>query len=129
MKLYLKCPSCKYENSFKSDVATRVEYTMKNGKTKELNCKECHKKTTIHINRIYAKESKLAYLLAGSIFLIGSIIVLIFWSKFLINSHSSFGSYAVGLFLIVPVWVYVVIHNQNLMRIRTFNRAYVREEF
>ena len=102
---------------------------MKNGKTKKLNCKKCNRKTAIQINKIYAKESKFAYLLAGSIVLIGSIIVLIFWSKILINSNSSFGLYAIGLILIVPAWVYVIIHNQDLMRIRTFNRTYVKEEY
>ncbi|HNP66430.1 MAG TPA: hypothetical protein PKH16_00870 [Aequorivita sp.] len=128
MKLYLKCPNCKYENSFKSNASTRVEFVMvKNKKTIEINCVGCNKKISASVNKIYAKESKSAFLIAGIIFMIGSILILIIWSKILSNSKNAMGLYAVALLLLVPVWIYIIIQKQERIRVSTFNHTYVND--
>ncbi len=129
MRLFLKCPHCKFENTFKSQVTSRIEYAMKhNTKIKKLNCENCNKNLEIPLNKIYAKESKHTYLFAGIIFLIGSVLVLIFWAKILSSSKSPMGLYALALILLVPVWIYVIIKKQERIRVSTFNYAYLSEE-
>ncbi|SRX72564.1 hypothetical protein AEQU3_00387 [Aequorivita antarctica] len=129
MILYLKCPHCKLENTFKSQATSRIEYAMRyNTKIKKQNCDNCNKNIEIPLNKIYAKESKLTYLSAGIIFLIGSVLVLIFWIKILSSSNTAMGLYAVALILLVPVWVYVIIKKQDRIRVSTFNHTYVSED-
>lgn len=130
LKLYLKCSSCKHENSLKSSATTRIEYVMlEKNKTIDIDCAKCNKRTSASVNKIYAKESKLAYFIAGIIFLIGSLLVLIFWSKILSGSKSVMGLYAVALILLAPVWIYIIIKKEDRIRVGTFNHTYVSEEF
>ncbi|TXD74735.1 hypothetical protein [Aequorivita antarctica] len=117
------------ENTFKSQATSRIEYAMRyNTKIKKQNCDNCNKNIEIPLNKIYAKESKLTYLSAGIIFLIGSVLVLIFWIKILSSSNTAMGLYAVALILLVPVWVYVIIKKQDRIRVSTFNHTYVSED-
>lgn len=129
LKLFLKCSSCKHENSLKSSATTRIEFVMlEKNKTIDIDCAKCNKRISASINKIYAKESRLAYFIAGIIFLIGSLLVLIFWSKILSGSKSVMGLYAVALILLVPVWIYIIIKKEDRIRVSTFNHTYVSEE-
>ncbi|NOY48781.1 MAG: hypothetical protein GXO84_11470 [Chlorobi bacterium] len=73
------------------------------------------------------KNQNLAYLIAGLIFSFGSLFVILFWFKMLTNTNSNFGLYAIGLILLIPVWIYLIINKQERMRVNTFNHAYVKE--
>ncbi|HPE83060.1 MAG TPA: hypothetical protein PLV43_05030 [Aequorivita sp.] len=97
-------------------------------KTIDIDCARCNNRISTSVNKIYAKESKLAYFIAGIIFLIGSILILIFWSKFLSNSKNAMGLYAVALLLLVPVWIYIIIQKQERIKVSSFNHTYVSEK-
>lgn len=97
-------------------------------KTIDIDCAKCNKRISASVNKIYAKESRLAYFFAGIIFLIGSLLVLIFWSNILTGSKSVIGLYSVALILLAPVWIYLIIKKEDRIRVSTFNHTYVSEE-
>ena len=70
MKLYGNCKNCKSEIKFNFYGSTRVDYAMKEGDFKELKCESCGSENKIHINDVKAKKSKIAMIIALSIFLI-----------------------------------------------------------
>lgn len=125
MNLYFKCQNCKIENRFQSDSTTRVEFAMKNGKTKQLNCNSCHKISTYHINQCYAKESKTLALLSGLIFLFGTIIGVYIIIEMIIKLKTTVGIILVAFGLLIPVWVYAIIRKEDRRRVVTFNRSYL----
>ncbi len=128
MKLYLKCTACNYENHFKCDAETRIEYAMKYGKYKQHSCTQCSNANRVAVNNMYAKESKWIYLIAGSIFLMGSLAGLYFYIDIFNQTRSVFGLYASGLILLIPVFIYNTMNKEDRVRVRTFNQTYVRED-
>ena len=125
MNLYFKCQYCKIENRFKSDSVTRVEFAMKNGKTKQLSCNSCHKTSTYHINQCYTKESKSLVIFSGLIFLLGSIVGVYILIEMIIDLKTTIGIAVVASGLLIPIWIYTIIKKEDRRRVITFNRSYL----
>ncbi|MGK0448972.1 MAG: hypothetical protein ACJA2M_002774 [Polaribacter sp.] len=121
MKIYGKCQNCKNEVSTSTYMNTRIELKMQIGETKVIKCKACDSETKFYINKLYAKESKLAQFLAGFIFLIGTPLVFFMVGSTLAESRGHYIWLVVGGFLIVPVTVYSIIKKQDQLRVNSFN--------
>jgi hypothetical protein len=122
MKVYGKCKNCKTEISYSTSANTRVEFAMQVGEKKILNCKNCGMKTEFHIDELYKKESKIAQIGAGLVFLIGTPLMFFFVNPILIGSRNHYVIYVVGGFLLIPVIVYGIIKKQDQTRVNSFNR-------
>jgi len=122
MKVYGKCKKCKNEIGYSISVNTRVEFAMQDGENKILNCKNCGMNTEIHVDELYAKKSKLAQIIAGLIFFIGTPLTLLFVYPVLSESSNHYVIYMVSGFLLVPVMVYGIIIKKEQNRVSSFNR-------
>lgn len=123
MKVYGKCKKCKSEIGYSTNASTRVEFAMQVGEKKTLTCKNCRLKTEFIVDELYAKESKIAQIAAGLIFLIGTPIMVFFVSQVFIKSRAHYVIYVVGGFLLIPVFIYGVIKQQDRTRVNSFNRS------
>jgi hypothetical protein len=122
MKVYGNCKKCKQEIGFSTNANTRVEFAMQDGENKTLTCKNCGIKTEFRVNELYAKESKIAQIGAGLIFLIGTPIMFYFVSPIFMGNNARIVIYAVGSFILIPVLIYRVIKDQDRIRVNSFNR-------
>ena len=127
MKVYFKCPNCNYENRLKTESSTRIEFAMENGKIPETDCKNCNQKSTLNVNKFYAKESKLISILAGLIFLVGTFIGLYFVMQMISEMKTVIGIFAVACGLLIPVWIYGILNKEDRDRVKAFNQTYVSE--
>nr|WP_288931582.1 hypothetical protein [uncultured Allomuricauda sp.] len=127
MRLFGKCPSCKKENSFKSDAQTRIDYEMKNGKWKSFVCTECGEDFRLMINNIYSKKSNLASIVAGLVFLIGTPIVIYLFKDILLQIRGPYSILIISSLFIVPSIIYSIVLNEDQKRVSTFNQLKVRE--
>ena len=122
MKLYTKCKHCKNELKCSSLAGTRVEFAMQKWEKKDLKCNSCETKNEYHVDELYAKPSRIAEILAGLIFIVGTPLVFLFLSPIVLRG----GAFAVfiisGLFL-VPVIVFGIIKKQDQIRVKAFNRS------
>jgi len=123
MKVYGKCKKCKTEIGHSTSANTRVEFAMQDGETKTLNCKNCEMKTEFHVDELYTKESKIAQIGAGLIFLNGTPLILFFVNPIFSGSRNHYVIYVVGGFLLVPVIAYGIIKKQDQIRVSSFNRS------
>tara|TARA_R110000868_G_scaffold261995_1_gene520369 strand:+ start:6683 stop:7084 length:402 start_codon:yes stop_codon:yes gene_type:complete len=123
MKIYGICEKCKTEIGYSTSANTRVEFAMQDGEKKTLNCKNCEIKTEFHVDELYTKESKLAQIGAGLIFLIGTPLMLFFVNPIFSGSRNHYVIYIVGGFLLVPVIAYGIIKKQDQTRVSSFNRS------
>ncbi len=114
MKVYGKCKSCKNEIGCQTDAHTGVEFTMAEGETKTLNCANCGTNTEFHVDELYAKPSKMPFLIVGLIFLAG-IILLLYQLYFPRNR------YIIILFG-VPIGIYLTLKKQDQTRVSNFNK-------
>ena len=124
MKVYGKCQNCKNEISVSVDYGTRIEITMYEGETKSVLCKNCTVKNKFHINDLQAKESKFAIIISGIIFLIGTPLIIYLFYDYLIATHNPYFTLVIVGFVAVPMTVFGIIRKQDLIRVRSFNRAY-----
>lgn len=69
MRVYGKRKNCKNEIGYLTSANTRVGFSMQDGENKTLNCKNCGTNTEFHVDELYTKESKVAQIGAGLIFL------------------------------------------------------------
>lgn len=122
MKVYGKCKSCKTENEYSTNVHTRVEFAMQDGEIKILNCKNCGTNTEHHVDELYAKPSKIAQLIAGLIFVIGTPLMFFGIDPIFTGSQNHYVIYIVGGFMLVPIFAYAVINKQDQTRVSDFNR-------
>ena len=122
MKVYGKCKNCKDEIGYSTYANTRVEFAMKGGDKKTLNCKSCGTNTEFHVDELYAKKSKLAQIIAGLIFFIGTPLTLLFAFPILSESKNHYVIYLVGGLLLAPVLAYRIIKKQEQTRVSSFNR-------
>lgn len=122
MKIYGKCKNCQKKIEFLSNSNTRVELAMNEGETIKLNCKNCGESNTLTVDEFYAKESKLAKIIAGMIFLIGTPFVLYIIYPILSESRNNYTIYIFSGLLLIPVIVYRIIKKQEQTRINSFNR-------
>ena len=119
---YGKCPKCKSEMSYSTHANTRVEFAMQDGENKILTCKNCGTTTEFHVDEFYAKESKIAQIGAGLIFLIGTPFLFFFINPIFSGSRSHYVIYIIGGFLLVPVIAYGIIKKQDQIRVSSFIR-------
>jgi len=122
MKIYGKCKNCQRELNFSSNSNTRVELAMNDGETIKLNCKSCGERNLFTVDEFYAKESKLAKIIAGLIFLIGTPFVLFLTYPILSESRNHYIIYVISGLLLFPVIVYAILKKQERTRINSFNR-------
>ena len=122
MKVFGKCKNCKTEIRYSTSANTRVEFAMQEGEIKTLNCKNCGIKNDFHVDELYTKESKLAQIGAGIIFLIGTPLMFFFVNPIFSESRNHYVIYIVGGFLLVPVIAYGIIRKQDQTRVSSFNR-------
>lgn len=122
MKVYEKCKNCETENGYSTNANTRVEFAMQEGETKTLNCTNCGTNTEYHVYELYAKSSKIAQLIAGLIFFIGTPLIFFGINPIFMGSRSHYVIYIVGGFLLVPIFGYVIINKQDQTRVSDFNR-------
>ena len=123
MKVYGKCKKCKTEIGYSTSANTRVEFAMQDGENKTLNCKTCGIKTEFHVDELYTKESKIAQIGAGLIFLIGTPLMFFFVNPIFSGNRNHYVIYVVGGFLLVPVIAYGIIKKQDQTRVSSFNRS------
>jgi hypothetical protein len=122
MKIYGKCNSCKNENGFWTNSSTRVQFAMNESETKKFTCKNCKAINEIHIDELYTKKSKLAQILAGLTFIIGTPLTLIFILPALSGTNNNYLIFIIGGLLLVPVIIYGIINKQDQTRVSSFNR-------
>jgi len=122
MKVYGICNKCKNEIAYKINAKTRVEFAMKEGEIKKLDCKNCGGNTEIHVDQLIAKHSKIAQLSAGLIFLIGTPLVFFLVDPVLTGSRNHYVIYIVAGFLLIPVFAFAVINKQDQTRVSDFNK-------
>ena len=96
---------------------------MQDGERKTFNCKDCGIKTEFHVDELYAKESKIAQIIASLIFLIGTPLIFFFVMPGFTGSRNHYVIYIVGGFLLVPVIAYGIIKKQDQTRVNSFNRC------
>ncbi|MGW1456515.1 hypothetical protein ACWBC2_16130 [Salegentibacter agarivorans] len=128
MKLYSKCTNCLAEMMLKSDSHNRGEFAMLEGKIKKIRCKHCASDQNIHVNNIYAKESKLALVIALLIFSIGTpLTVFLMLKVFTIASVNHYVILIAGGILLIPVIIYIIITKEEQTRVSSFNRYKMTE--
>jgi hypothetical protein len=123
MKVYGKCKSCKNEIGYSTYTSTRVGFAMHVGENKTLNCKNCGTNTDFHVDELYTKESKIAQIGAGLIFLIGTPIMFFLVNPIFTGSRNHYVIYIIGGFLLVPGIAYGLIKKQDQTRVSSFNRS------
>lgn len=122
MKLFSICRDCKQEMMFKSDSNTRVEFAMNEGKTRKIRCKHCGAANNIHVNDIYATESKLALLIALLVFAVGTPLTFFLMINIMTVTVNHYVILMAGGILLVPVFIYIMISKQEQTRVSGFNR-------
>lgn len=121
MKLYTTCSSCDNEISFNSWIETKVDYKRFKGHSIELTCKNCNKTKNYEVELIYAKESKIAKMIALIIFLFGTPIYFIYIYKYLnVNGKMVFGLLVP---LVIPSIIYEIIIKSDRQRVKNFNNS------
>jgi SNF family Na+-dependent transporter len=127
MNIYFKCQNCNQENRLKTNAKTRVEFAMKNGNSIKSNCNLCKRENTLKVNKIYAKKSKSIFLISGLIFLIGSAFGTYYLVKMISEMKTIIGIAIIASGLLVPIWIYNIINQEERNRVNSFNRTYVTE--
>jgi hypothetical protein len=123
MKIYGKCKNCQNEIEYSTNANTRVEFAMLDGENKTLTCKSCGIKAEFHVDKLFAKESKVAQIGAGLILLIGTPLMLFFVYPIFTERRNHYVIYIVGGFLLVPIIIYGIIKKQDQTRVNSFNRS------
>lgn len=122
MKVYGKCKNCQSEIEYSTSENTRVEFAMRVGENKTLNCKSCNTTSDFHVDELYAKESKIAQIGAGIVSLIGIPLVFFVVNPVFTSSENNNSFYVVGGFLLTPIVIYGIFKNQDQNRVNSFNR-------
>ncbi len=122
MKVYGKCSNCNFENSYATNAHTRVEFAMQDGETIKLNCANCGANTEIHVDKLVAKPSKIAQIIALSLFVIGTPLLFFLINPIFSGSRNHYVIYIIGGFMLIPVLAYAIINRQDQTRVSDFNR-------
>ncbi|MFK7813045.1 MAG: hypothetical protein AB8B59_11160 [Maribacter sp.] len=126
MRVFSSCKNCKSKISITTEYSTRVDFAMMEGKFKELTCSNCKSKNSIHVNDLYAIESKRIYLIAGIIFLIGSIFTIYIMTVVLSTGPGHYTVLIAGGVMLIPGIISIVINRQEYQRVSGFNRMKVK---
>lgn len=102
------------EISYATNTNTRVEFAMRDGEQKNFKCTNCGEENIIHVDKFYAKKSKLPFL--TSVF--AGIIVTIATLYFILFTQSNFIIIALG----IPFVIYFILRKQDETRVSDFNR-------
>jgi len=129
MKVYGKCKSCKIQNAYSTNANTHVEFAMQDGETKKLNCKNCGTNSEHYVDELYAKPSKIAQLIAGLIFVIGTSLMFFGISSIFNGNRNHYVIYIIDGFLLVPIFAYALINKQDRARVSDFNRRKLRRTY
>ncbi|MFD0989701.1 hypothetical protein ACFQ1R_06310 [Mariniflexile jejuense] len=97
---------------------------MYEGKIKTLICDNCGIKNSFKVNDIFAKESKLAFINAGIVFLIGTPILIYYLPIFILKYGGLYTSLGAGGLLLIPGFIYSNILKEDRIRVNTFNRGW-----
>ncbi|MEW7292886.1 hypothetical protein [Aquimarina sp. 2304DJ70-9] len=128
MKVYGQCKTCDTELEFRTKARTRVQFSMKEGKIKQIDCKKCKNTTELHINDVYTKKSNLTLIVAILIFVIG-ILITGYFTKNLIDSPQILDlAFVFGACLFIPFTAFQILKKQDQNRVRSFNKLKVKEE-
>ncbi|WP_179345888.1 hypothetical protein [Winogradskyella ursingii] len=79
------------------------------------------------MNKFYAKEFKLISILAGILFLAGTLIGLYFVMQMISEMKTVIGIFVVACGLLFPVWIYSILNKEERNRVKAFNQTYVTE--
>jgi len=123
MKIYGQCKNCKNEIKHSTNSNTRVEFAMLEGENVTLDCQNCDNKIEFYVDELFAKESKIAQIGAGLVFLLGTPLMFFILNPIFTGSRNHYVIYVVGGFLLVPVIVYGIINKQDQLRVNSFNRS------
>ena len=123
MKLFTNCSNCKTEISFSTWYSDRVEFKKSKGDSLNLNCKSCNKTDKYYIDKIKAKESKFALLIAFFFFLIGTPILLFFLWDYFFKVNYFYGMLGLLIPLTIPSIIYMVISKNESSKVKLFNRS------
>lgn len=121
MKVYGICKNCEGEISITTDAHTRVEFVMYKDETINIHCKSCGQHNDFHVDRLYAKPSKIAQIISGLVFLIGTPLTFYLVNPVFTGSRNHYVIYIVGGFVLVPVVVFAIINRQDQTRVSSFN--------
>ncbi|MFB6320728.1 hypothetical protein [Saccharicrinis sp. FJH54] len=122
MKLYIKCSECKKEISFWTWSPEKVDLKMIHGDKIELKCKSCNSIKKYYIDNLRAKKSKIALLMASSIFILGTPITLILLWDYIWQS-GLYGAFVLILIIGIPSTIYGIINKNDSQRVSLFNRS------
>ena len=122
MKVYGKCQKCEAEIGYSTNANTRVEFAMRDGENRILTCKQCNVEINFHVDELFAKESKIAQIGAGLIFLFGTPLLFFILNPIFTGSRNHYVIYAIGGFLLIPAIAYGIIKKQDQTRVSDFNR-------
>ncbi len=127
MKLFAKCTNCTAEIDFRSNAHTRVEFAMNEGEEKKLQCSICGAASLISVDKMYAKSSKIAQLVAGSAFIVGTLISIYVAVWGISASRNHYAVLVFGGFLLIPVFAYITLTKQDERRVSDFNRTKLKK--
>jgi hypothetical protein len=119
MKLFTRCPYCKKETSFFAFVSDRAMLSKEKGNPFQLTCKSCNSDFACEIDKVYAKNSKIALIIGLAVLILG-----IPFSFILLNDiikDTGYVVFSVGM-IAVPFAIYQIINNQDRKRVESFNR-------
>ena len=122
MKVYCKCHTCKKEITSKTWANTRLEIAMKEGEAKRLQCKHCLSTDQYHVDELYAKESKIALIIAALFLFVGTSLVFVLIKPYLLVSRNHYFIKIAGSSIILPGNVFSLIRRGDRRRVRIFNR-------
>lgn len=127
MTVYYKCSSCSQENQLKTNAATRIEFAMARGNRTKQSCKNCHITKLVMVNDLYAKNALTTMIIAGGIFLLGSAFGVYFLLRMIAQGNTILGLIPIASGLLIPVWIYTILHTNDQLRVRSFNQTYVNQ--
>ena len=101
---------------------------MKHGKNMELNCIHCSKKSSIHINSVFAKSDKTSLIITSLIFLIGSAVILYYVRDMILNYEISMDTYIFSSTLLIPFFIYYTLNQKDANRVKTLIQPVIQNQ-
>ena len=89
---------------------------------KILNCNDCGGREKYHVDDLFAKESKIAKILALATFLVGMPLLFYGFGYLYPKIKNQHNVFLLLEFLLLPTVVYGIIKKQEEIRVSSFNR-------
>ncbi len=90
----------------------------------QLTCKKCNSDFNAEVDKIYAKKSILAVIVALIILILGAPLAFFWLNNFIRNT--GYFVFSTGM-IAIPFVVYKIINQQDHKRVDSFNRFKIRE--